>query len=88
MEPEVHRRPQGQAHASLAGEEPVADVHGVLPLHEHDPLFEDEAVDVVAPHRQTQLEAELGEIARALQRQRAIGILLVAQHDDRAIRQP
>ena len=60
-------------------------MHGVLPVRHEQALFEHEAVDVVAPHRQAAFEAELDEVAVAVRVGGVAGALAAADLETAAV---
>jgi hypothetical protein len=63
---EVHRGAQRKLHAVGAGDELVHDFNGVLHVRQEHALFDDQAFDVVPPHRQAGFKTEFGQIAGAV----------------------
>ena len=58
-----------QPHRPVAVGQAVGDVDGVLAVDQEDALFQDEAVELVAPDRQAHVQAKFAEIAGAVQLQ-------------------
>ena len=86
---EVDRRPELQPERPVAGDQPVAQVRGVLEVGHQQPLLDGvPGRELVAPDGQAVVEAELGEVGGAVDLQQvAAGPLLAAEADDRAVGQ-
>jgi hypothetical protein len=84
----VHGRLQFQAHLLLAGNQPVDEVQGVLLMHQDQLLFDHRVLDLIAPDRQSVLQAKAGEVLHAVEVELSPFLLVAAELDDVAVGKP